>query len=72
MKVELEIFKASEKLPEESGEVLVWARNSNLVVSTNYSEEHNKFNCRNHYTKEEALEMAMDVEFWAYLPEVEK
>lgn len=78
-KIELEFFSVDEKLPRESGDVLViWSHGRrperfHHIAELHYSKKHNEFNAYDQNTKEEVEMYAFqDVIAWAYQPDWSK
>lgn len=62
---------AAEELPKESCEVLVWRSSSNSVMLVQYSASHGRFNCCDFCSKELAARVAIAVDYWCYLYEIQ-
>lgn len=62
---------AAEELPERSCEVVVWRSSGNSVISLQYSALHGQFNCCDFYDKKTAARVAIAVDYWCYLDEVQ-
>ncbi len=62
---------AAEELPEKSCEVVVWRSSGNSVMSLQYSALHGQFNCRDFYDKKTVARVALAVDYWCYLYEVQ-
>lgn len=62
---------AAEELPKISCEVVVWISSSNSVMLVQYSASHGRFNCCDFCSKELAARVAIAVDYWCYLYEVQ-
>lgn len=68
MKLQIEFFKASEKLPEQSGRYLT-VTNSASWTNLSYSAKHKLFNV---YDCDYNLYTRIDVEYWAEISDLKK
>lgn len=66
IKTTIEWHDGKKELPEKSGEYLV--KCACLYFVMGFSSKHNKFNCRDDATGEEAAATEMFPKYWAELP----
>lgn len=67
MEIKLQFYRPEDKLPEKSGNVLVIAANGHYWSDVIFSAKFGLFNVSGDDTK-----TAIDVMYWAELPEVDK
>lgn len=62
--------RAEDELPIEShAHILCW---TDYYTILSYSAEHKMFNVFDYFTKEEAERVAIDVEWWMFIPKIEE
>lgn len=66
MKVEINFFKAREKLPSRSGVYLV-ITDAGALHTLDYSKKHKKFNATDGADREFVENYALSVAWWAYI-----
>ena len=68
MEIKIELFDAKEELPKRSGEYLCFIGGT-YWTNLPYSTRHKRFNA---YNRDASAKYAMEVLFWAELPELYK
>ncbi len=63
---------ATDGLPEKSGDYLVREKDNGLFVTLSYSAKYKKFNLSDCDTKHFAIKFAIEVDWWAEIPDLDK
>ena len=74
MNMVLKLHDGKVELPEKSCNVLMFNVNDDgsirMAMNVCYSDKHKKFNCKDYEDKAEAKQTWMDVDYWAYLTNI--